>query len=52
MNDEYFEYLKVLRDSGVTNMFRAAPYLQEEFNLDRKTARDVLVAWMKSFEKS
>lgn len=49
---EYFNYLEILRDSGVTNMFGAAPYLQEQFKLDRKTARDVLIAWMKSFEKS
>jgi hypothetical protein len=33
-------------------MFGAAPYLQEQFKLDRKTARDVLIAWMKSFERA
>ena len=47
---EYFEYLAELRDSGVVNMFGAAPYLQERFGLDRAEARDVLVKWMKSFE--
>jgi hypothetical protein len=51
MNDEYFEYLKVLRDSGVTNMFGAAPYLQNRFALDRDTARHVLLEWMKSFSR-
>lgn len=47
---QYFDYLVELRDSGVVNMFAAAPYLQEEFGLDRVAARDVLVKWMKSFE--
>lgn len=46
---EYFEYLDALRDSGVTNMFGAAPYLQEEFGLDRSEARAVLSDWMKSY---
>jgi hypothetical protein len=46
---EYFEYLEVLRKSGVTNMFGAAPYLQQEFGLTRQDARDVLMKWMESF---
>ena len=46
---EYFEYLEELRDSGVTNMFGAAPYLQREFNLSSKEARDILLKWMASF---
>ena len=48
-NDEYYAYLDDLRDSGVTNMFGAAPYLQEEFGLDRNAARDILRQWMDSF---
>jgi hypothetical protein len=46
---EYFEYLEVLRKSGVTNMFGAAPYLQQEFGLTRQDARDALMKWMESF---
>lgn len=45
---EYFEYLDELRDSGVTNMFGAAPYLQDEFGLEKADARTVLSAWMRS----
>lgn len=30
---EYFEYLDELRESGVTNMFGAAPYLVSEFGI-------------------
>tara|TARA_Y100000361_G_scaffold105914_1_gene95655 strand:+ start:418 stop:984 length:567 start_codon:yes stop_codon:yes gene_type:complete len=44
----YFEYLNKLRDSGVTNMFGATPYLRAEFGLDKRTAREILAKWMKS----
>jgi hypothetical protein len=46
---EYFGYLESLRDSGVTNMFGAAPYLETAFGLSRKEAREILTTWMKSF---
>jgi hypothetical protein len=46
---EYFEYLCDLRDSAVTNMCGAGPYLEIEFGLDRKEARDILSAWINSF---
>lgn len=47
---EYFSFLNVLRESGVTNMFGASPYLQNEFGLTRYEAREVLSAWMKQFK--
>lgn len=47
--EKYFTYLNVLRESGVTNMFGAAPYLQNEFGLSKYEARDVLKQWMESF---
>ena len=43
-----FYFLENLRDSGVTNMFGATPYIQEEFSLDKKTASNLLVTWIKS----
>ena len=49
--EEIFEYLVALRDSGETNMWGAAPYLQAAFDLTRHEARDVLLAWMASFDK-
>ena len=45
--NEYFEYLEELRKSGETNMFGAGEYLQEEFGLDRREARAILMEWMK-----
>ena len=45
----YMEFLSKLRTSGKTNMFGAAPYLQAEFNLDKKEAKDLLAYWMGSY---
>lgn len=48
---KYFDYLNCLRDSGVTNMFGAVPYLQEEFpelSYDRAQAVYILRQWMDS----
>ena len=50
--EEYFKYLDNLRESGITNMFRAVPYLVKEFpELDINNARDVLAYWMETFPR-
>jgi hypothetical protein len=47
---KYYDFLDELRESGVTNMLGATPYLREEFaELDKNQARAVLSAWMKEF---
>ena len=46
---EYFEFLNDLREAGVTNMFGAAPFLVQEFGIDKREARDILKQWMESF---
>ena len=46
--DEVFVFLDVLRESGVTNMFGAAPYIREEFGINRYEANRFLVQWMDS----
>lgn len=43
---EYYQFLNNLRRSGVTNMFGASPYLQQEFALDSNIARKILIEWM------
>jgi hypothetical protein len=43
---EKFTYLNRIRESGEVNMFGAAPYLEMEFDLDRREAKQVLMAWM------
>jgi len=46
---EYFTYLDVLRESGVTNMYGATPYLQDEFRLPEDKARRIVQLWIKTF---
>ena len=51
-NDEmYFEYLESLRDSGKTNMWGAVPFLAMEFEISEEEAGEILVRWIKSFER-
>ena len=52
---EYFAYLERLRESGVTNMYGAVPYLQREYpelTYDRSRAHEILTAWMRSYDDS
>ena len=51
-NDEYFCFLDYLREDGQTNMFGAAIYLEEEFDIPHEEATQVLSAWMKSKQPS
>lgn len=51
VEDKHLTYLDDLRESGVTNMFGAGEYIQGRFGVDRKTAREILLYWMKSFEE-
>ena len=47
---EVFTYLNELRDSGVTNMFGATPYLVDEFGFDKRNASNYLILWMQSYK--
>ena len=47
----YYTYLEELRRSGVTNMYGAVPYLQDEFALTKKEAIEILTNWMKNYEE-
>lgn len=49
VTDEMLEYLDGLRESGVTNMYGAGPYLEGRFNLSRQESSTVLVYWMETF---
>ena len=46
---EVLEFLNMLRDSGATNMFGAAPYIEEEFDLNSKESKSLLMLWMANF---
>ena len=49
--EEYFEYLDELRESGVVNMYGAGPYLTDEFNIPPNHAIKVLRRWMDTFSE-
>ena len=46
-----WNFLETLRESGVTNMFGAAPYLMNEFGMDKYQARDALLDWMSNYKR-
>lgn len=49
--EEVLDYLDDLRESGVTNMFGAAPYVASEFKITIDEARKYLTEWMETFGK-
>lgn len=49
--EEAFKYLDNLRESGVTNMFGAGSYLEFEFGIDKREARQILTKWMSTFSQ-
>ena len=51
LTQNMLEFLDELRESGVTNMFGAAPYVQEEFDLDKNQSKEVLSYWMHTFSE-
>lgn len=48
---KYYNALEVIRESGITNMFGAAPYLREVFpELSRMESNEVLCNWMENYD--
>ena len=42
-------FLDILRESGLTNMFGAGQYLQDRFGVTKYDANRFLVKWMETF---
>jgi hypothetical protein len=51
LTDEHYDYLMWLRDSGETNMWFAAPYIQKEFDVSYEDAKKILVEWIECFNE-
>jgi ferritin len=49
--NDMLDYLDMVRETGVTNMFGAAPYLAEQYDLENDEARKVLQHWMRTFSE-
>jgi hypothetical protein len=48
--DLVFPFLDRLRESGVTNMFGAGTYVEDQFDLNRRDAGKLVIKWMTTFE--
>jgi hypothetical protein len=46
---QVFDYLNDLRESGVTNMYGACPYIILKFDITQEEAIKVLAKWMENF---
>lgn len=49
VEQEHLEFLDDLRESAIMNMFGASTELENEFGLSRRTAKEVLAYWMRTF---
>jgi hypothetical protein len=49
IEEEHLKFLDELRESGVTNMFGATPFIEEEFGLNHDRSVEILVYWMRTF---
>ena len=49
--EDVFNYLEELRASGKTNMFLAPKFIQEEYGIDRMTARKFFVDWTNTYKE-
>ena len=43
------KYLNELRESGVTNMLGARPYIERQFGYDKVEAGRLMKVWMENF---
>ena len=48
---DYYKFLETLRQSGVTNMYGAVPYLQEYDDLTDAEAGNILSSWMDNYQQ-
>ena len=48
---EYYIILEAIRQSGITNMWGAHPYLAEVAGIGQELARDVLCSWIKNYHE-
>ena len=51
VEEEHLIYLDELRESGDVNMFLAGQYIEDEFEVEKQPARDILTYWIKTFSE-
>ena len=50
--EEVFKFLEYLRDTGVTNMLGAKPYIEHYLDVSPQAASDHLRAWLNHFDEA
>ena len=45
------KFLDDLRNTGVTNMYGATPYIQDIFGITKYDAQRFLITWMETFKE-
>jgi len=48
--EQVYNFLHILRLSGITNMYGAGPYLQETFGFTKYDANSYLNSWMNDYD--
>lgn len=48
---KYFDWLEMLRKSGIVNMYGASLYLEKAFKLPHHRAATILIFWMQHYEE-
>jgi hypothetical protein len=51
LTQEHHDFLIYLRDSGETNMWGAAPYIEREFGVPYVDAKTILLEWIEYMTK-
>ena len=50
--EEVFNFLEYLRDTGVTNMYGAVPYIEHYLDVPKNKAKEHWTAWMNHFQEA
>lgn len=48
LKKQIFDYIREFRDRGEYNVLQVKPFLEDDFELDRFTARDLVVEYMQN----
>jgi len=52
VTEEHLTYLEELLESGETNMFGAPAYIEDDFGVTKREAREITSYWMATFKEN
>lgn len=50
-DQDFFDFLYLVRESGHINMFAAPSVMVDEFDISLKEAREIFIRWTQEFKK-